>query len=87
MPRGMECRTWLVNFKKGYKVTYDLVKNLQKKTCLASLAVTGETIKSIKGEVIAKGTMIRYWTKDTPRKEIAASSDGEKTMTTKSQTT
>ena len=51
-------------------------------------AVTRESIKSIKGEVDGKGTPIGPWTKDPPRKEVAAFNNGEKTKTaTESETT
>ena len=66
----------------------DLQKPVDYKKPNVSSAVTGETIKSIKGKVVGKGTTIGYWTKDTLRKEVAVFSNGEKAKkTTDSETT
>ena len=79
---------WLVDFKKGYKVTRDMIRDLQKPMDHEKAKRTVRGYKSIKGEVDGKGTPIGPWTKDTPRKEVAAFNNGEKTKTTtESETT
>ena len=81
-------RRWhmLVDIKKGYEVTCDLIRDLKKPVDheKAKNAVHSykESRRSIKVEVFGKGTLIGPWTKDTLKNQLVVSSNGNKTKMT-----
>ena len=76
---------WQVDFKKGYKVTRDMIRDLQKPVdykkakCIVSSYKREYQAYQSRGRK-KKDTPIGWWTKDTPKgQKVLASSNGGQT--------